>query len=332
MSTGWVPRSYVADVVHEAGFEYNGEQDIIQSRMYPHQRPFGFCWAYDVASPFLSMIIDAEPFYFSYRGKQWMLELWKGQYGLETGAEIGLYGRVAENAVFEDAGQRFRWYDSAYDHERPMMSFTLFRNGEPLFRRGPELHWWLTGFKWGVFTSSTAQLRMDIDLDFPWSGMRDEFQKALDRRNYQYRITGPRGISFVFRHPTVVQPGSHYALAVPVQANNFKLVSAYNKMKARNHITGPTSNDPNNFDQWDKPAARIARQIVAGAKRVQDDAADAARRFGARVPAAARLSNAAAAAAERLRDELEEQAEQFMVYEKLAWFFGPGRWKTSGQP
>lgn len=331
MSTGWVPRSYIANLVYHAGFEYNGADDIIQSRMYAHQRPLGFCWAYDVASPFLSMIIDAEPFYFSYGGKQWLLELWKGQYGLETGCEIGLYGRVAANALLPDASQRFRWYDSAYDHERPMMSFTLFRNGERLFKRGPELHWWLTGFRWGLFTALSAQLVMHIDIDFPAPGMRDAFREALAERRYQYFSRGNRGITFDFRHTTVPQPGSRKTMHVPVQTNNFNLVSAYNALKRRQGLVGPHSNDPNNFDQWDKPAARIARRIVAGAKKVQEDAGAAARRFGARAPIAAKLGNAAAAAAGRLRDEVEEQGADWMVYEKLAGFFGPERWKTSGR-
>ena len=42
------------------------------------------------------MIIDCEPICFMYGGKNWMIELWKGQYGLETGGEIGVYN-AAEN-------------------------------------------------------------------------------------------------------------------------------------------------------------------------------------------------------------------------------------------
>ncbi len=310
MSTGWVPRSYVANLVYQAGFEYSAEQDIIQSRMYAYQRAFGFAWAYDVAAAGMSMIIDCEPFYFHYGGKQWLLELWKGQYGLETGGEIGLYNRVAAKALFPDAGERFRFYHSAHDGERLVMSYTMYRNGQELFRRGPEPHWWLTGFKWGVFTALTTQLTMHVDIDFPDSAMRDAFKEALQDRKYLTSARGSRGITFDFHHATVAQPGVRKHLEVPVQANNLSLVTAYNLLKKRQGIT---SNDPNELDGWDKPAARVARKVVAGAKKVQDQAAQAARRFGARGPVAAKLAAAASAAVGRLRDELSDEGESWMV-------------------
>ena len=41
------------------------------------------------------MIIDAYPVYFDYQDKTWMIEFWRGQYGINTGAEIGVYHAVA---------------------------------------------------------------------------------------------------------------------------------------------------------------------------------------------------------------------------------------------
>ena len=37
------------------------------------------------------MIIDCEPIYFRYKGKKWLIEFWKGQYGMTTGGEVGIY-------------------------------------------------------------------------------------------------------------------------------------------------------------------------------------------------------------------------------------------------
>ena len=89
----WTPTSALAHAVYAAGFEYDPAQDIIYSRMDPLQRSFGYAYGYDVAALAMSADIDCEPIFFDYDGKHWMIELWKGQYGLETGCEIGVYTR-----------------------------------------------------------------------------------------------------------------------------------------------------------------------------------------------------------------------------------------------
>lgn len=37
------------------------------------------------------MIIDTEPIRFYHNHKNWFITFWKGQYGIVTGAEIGVY-------------------------------------------------------------------------------------------------------------------------------------------------------------------------------------------------------------------------------------------------
>ena len=44
-----------------------------------------------LAVPEGGMVFDCEPLYFSCNGKSYLLELWKGQYGMSTGAGIGFY-------------------------------------------------------------------------------------------------------------------------------------------------------------------------------------------------------------------------------------------------
>ena len=71
-----------------------------------------------------------------------MIELWKGQYGLMTGCEIGVYNRSPKSSpfyAFLDAivGKRERdsnkshnmFFDCASDNELLEMSFTLYRRG-----------------------------------------------------------------------------------------------------------------------------------------------------------------------------------------------------------
>jgi len=111
----------------------------------------------------MSAVIDCEPIFFDYAGKTWMIELWKGQYGLETSCEVGVYTRpigssgpfyfVLDHTVgerpYDPTAEHNQYFDCAADSDILVMSSTLYRNGQKLFSRGPEPHWWLTGFRWG---------------------------------------------------------------------------------------------------------------------------------------------------------------------------------------
>ena len=77
----------INDDLEPYGFAYDSETDDFYSTMYPWQRQFGYCSLYDEAAPALSLIFDSEPIYFDYKGKHWLIQFWKGQYGVTTGAE-----------------------------------------------------------------------------------------------------------------------------------------------------------------------------------------------------------------------------------------------------
>ena len=81
----------------DSGFAYHLMDDYFYSRMDCWQREVGYCRLYDEGAPFFNMIFDAEPITFSYGGKRWLIELWKGQYGITTGAEIGIYNTTLED-------------------------------------------------------------------------------------------------------------------------------------------------------------------------------------------------------------------------------------------
>ena len=267
----WQPKTAVARAVYDCGFEYVGGNsptgDIIKSRMNAWQRHFGYCWAYDVGAATASMIIDCEPFYFVYKDRLWMIELWKGQYGVETGCEIGLYRDALDQTVSADdaldhavrgdqdltALGQMRFYNCVGDSDLLTMQFTLFRNGQPLIQRGPEKHWWLTGFRWGVFTPSTHDLSMDVKITgFPSKEMCASFAKAVKLKGYSPNMLGDTGISFTFRVPRTPQPLSTN-LSPLMQSNNQLLVELYNTYKKWH---GFKNNDPNNMTDLD-PALRV---------------------------------------------------------------------------
>lgn len=75
----------INDALELYGFRYDNTNDIICSNMYSWQREVGYCRFYDEVAPVLNMIIDSEPIYFEYDNIRWLIEFWKGQYGMTTG-------------------------------------------------------------------------------------------------------------------------------------------------------------------------------------------------------------------------------------------------------
>jgi hypothetical protein len=248
----WTPTSALGHAVYEAGFEYDPTQDIIFSRMDPLQRNFGYAYGYDVAALAMSADIDCEPIFFDYGGKHWMIELWKGQYGLETGCEIGVYtrpiGSTGLGYALADAtiGQRpgdttpshNLYYDAASNADRLELSATLKRNGQVLFTRGPETHWWLTGFKWGVL-SNPSDLTVDVTIKLKDVAMRDALVAGIAGRAYTNLQVSGTTVSFTFDQPFAVpQPPKPAPILAAIRADNEATVDAYNALNFPN-------NDPN---------------------------------------------------------------------------------------
>ena len=109
--TAWQPTTAIANIVKEAGFiyleegvNYRGEKtgDFLYARIDAHQKDLGYCYSYDESIVAVSSAILCEPIYFYYDGKEWLIEMWKGQYGIETGAEIGVYNRESGTSVLGD--------------------------------------------------------------------------------------------------------------------------------------------------------------------------------------------------------------------------------------
>ena len=244
-TSNWVPTSTLSKLVETAGFLYDPQQDIIYSRMNPIQRDFGYAYNYDKFSSLMDFDIDCEPIFFEYNNKIWRIELWKGQYGLETGCEIGIYNRdphdhnpihkILDTALGKkgDPYQQY-YYPCASNEDMLKMSFTLHKKGQVLFSREADKHWWLTGFKWGLYSEPT-ELTMDISITLKDATMTNSFVQALRNLNYVPTVSA-NTVSFTFARPKSVQPPS--TDIARVKAANKALVDAYNALQLK-------SNDPN---------------------------------------------------------------------------------------
>lgn len=210
------------------GFAYDYTQDIFYSIMNGWQRSFGYFRLYDEASATFSMIIDCEPIYFSYKGKKWMIEFWKGQYGMTTGGEVGIYYTSGPDlnipGVFNGT-----FYYCVKDEDRIDMSFAFRKNGNLLFTRSAH-HWWITGFKLAEF-SQPSELTMDIILDLYDRQMVEAFVKGLKEAGYsesEYAVRGRR-VYVHFDKPHTPQPLTRNPITVfLMQRNNQSFCDSYN--------------------------------------------------------------------------------------------------------
>ena len=153
------------------GFEYDAKQGIYYSHLNPLQRQFGFNFIYDMAAPMAGMFYDTKRIEFIYDNREWMIQIWKGQYGITSGAEIGLYNRPLD---------RVMQYDCADDEDLIEMQFDFYNQNQFVFSRGPEKHWWLTGFK--IFNSGVPILiDLDMTLKFTNITMARAFYNSLKK-------------------------------------------------------------------------------------------------------------------------------------------------------
>lgn len=213
------------------GFAYDLEGDYFYALMNSWQREMGYCRLYDEGAPLFNMIMDCEPVTFSYGGKRWLIELWKGQYGITTGAEIGIYNTSREDIDTEKFKGTF--YESAADEERLQMSFVLKRKGRKIISRN-ELHWWLTGFKLGKF-SKTSSLTMNAKITFPNKEMCAAFVGGLYNIGYRRREFSVKytTVTVHFRKPHTPQPISQINQRFLVQMANKNNCALYNLTTAK---------------------------------------------------------------------------------------------------
>jgi len=238
-----------------AGYSYDSRQDIFYSNMDPWQRKFGYCRLYDEAAAPLGMIIDSEPIFFEYNEKKWMIGLWKGQYDLVTGGEIGIYIGALDlkiPGVFIGT-----FYNCASDTDLLQMSYTLKKNGKTLFTREGN-HWWLTGFKLGEF-SQPSELTMDIKITFKNVLMRDAFISGLRNAGYsneEFSID-INTVSLTFGIPHTPQPITRTpSTDLIIQRKNKLLCDKYQDM------TKDYDNVPDKIKAIEEQAPDIYRKIM----------------------------------------------------------------------
>ena len=254
----WEPQSELGLAVYTAGFAYEPEKDIICSTMNNAQRMAGYCKGYDESAVAIDSVIDGEPIYFCYDGYEWMIELWKGQYNIGTGCEIGIYYREQDKPL--SAAEKTvlgKFYSCVPDERMLDLRFALEKDGEELFARDWAKHWWLTGFYWGI-QSEPEQLAMMVGIRFPNREMEQAFvHQGLESMGYEYTETDDCTVEFTFEKVKTQQPAVRDAMRKEVQLVNCELIKTYNNIRKK---YGIPNNDPNVISQVINERAGIAEK------------------------------------------------------------------------
>ncbi|MCE5222546.1 MAG: DUF4474 domain-containing protein [Clostridium sp.] len=241
-----IDNSLIDKGIEIAGYGYDSEQDIFYCNMNPWQRNMGYSRLYDEGSAPFGMIVDCEPIYFKYEGKLWLIELWKGQYDLNTGCEVGVY-TTEEPILNIPAMYKYMFYNCASNEDRLKMFFTLYKNGERLFERDDQ-HWWLAGFKLGEY-SEPSELTMKLNITLKDDFMCKTFVEALEAVGYfekekEFEIEGTfevngNNVALIFGKPYTPQPITRTPETDRIiQAKNKILCDRYNDIvKVYDNVT-----------------------------------------------------------------------------------------------
>jgi len=143
------------------------------------QRNFGFCKMYDDLAPLIAFYYDTERIFFEYGDYDWMVQLWKGQYGfIFIGSEIGIYHK--------DKDRTEEFYDCVDDTNRLDMKMTLYSYGadgkeQVLFDRPEGKYWWITGFVPGKLTkfADRSELKVVAKITFFDEEMTNAFLEGF---------------------------------------------------------------------------------------------------------------------------------------------------------
>lgn len=189
--------SLLEELARPFGYEYHCCCGFFSSAVDAWQKDAGYTWAYDYLAPRFQMVFDSLPVYFNYRGRTWLIEFWKGQYGVNAGAEIGIYH---SDRLLSETEYRTAHFKAASEAEMLNCSLKLvLENGAcvKVFER----HWWLTAFLPGVFSQPSC-LCLKAGLCFGDREMLEAFYRGLCRAGVAPEEIGVQGfcLTFCFRH------------------------------------------------------------------------------------------------------------------------------------
>lgn len=180
-SSSGISVAKIATFISAMGFEYDANQGIFYSNIDNWQRSANYVSHYDTFAQLGNMRYrTAKSDFGPFDGLDWRIQIWKGQYGVFGGCEVGIYTKdpVANEMLYNCADDNHLLYmeSSLYLNKED------YENGSLYFSREWQAHWWLTGFKAGVVDPTT--LIMKIRIRLKTRDMAVMFCKALETTGF----------------------------------------------------------------------------------------------------------------------------------------------------
>ena len=169
------------------GYLYDPSEKCFYTAADPWQRNVGYNSIFDTAAPLSLINFDTLRLRFEYDNKDWMIQLWKGQYGLIFyGAEVGVYTKPKDRTIMH--------YDCASDDEMLKMSmdFLEYKRGtwSKRFSRPYGYYWWCTGFVPGNKFGDFSGIGLDMRITAKDYTMLNALKGALDKNKITYTTKG----------------------------------------------------------------------------------------------------------------------------------------------
>lgn len=150
------------EIMKPFGFEYQTQGEFVATRLDAWQRQFGYRALYDRTAMYFQMVFDCEPIYFYYDGRTYLVELWKGQYGITIGGEVGIY---YVNEILTPDQFATALFQSVSNQELFRIKMTFYHRGIKLFDYCKR-HWWLGGFRIGEY-GEPEDVTMNLSITCP---------------------------------------------------------------------------------------------------------------------------------------------------------------------
>lgn len=155
------------------GYNLDSAELLLYAQVNVWMRDFGFTFLYDLfcyTTPFF--FYNTRRIKFDYDGMEWMIQIWKGNYLVSNGAEVGIYTR--------EPGSFGTYYDCANDGQMMNMSMKLIHGDDVLFERPLQEHWWLTGFQISNTLYPAKTLTLDFTIEMKDEEMLSAFCEAVE--------------------------------------------------------------------------------------------------------------------------------------------------------
>ncbi len=176
----WTGLVVDAQGVGLVGYGYDMKSKVFFATGEGFQREFGYAEGYDVSAVLATMPLDTTRIYFTYAGKDWMVQLWKGFYGFVfAGCEVGFYNRphttddsTGYNVVPLEYYQDFtiKFYYNSQDKSKPD------------FTRSTRT-WWFTGFNPSFQINpegNIPKMTVDCTIGFNDAGLYRAFLEGME--------------------------------------------------------------------------------------------------------------------------------------------------------